>query len=491
MAGIWLNEDNSHYFFKRGEKASDPDYIRDFIMQYKDTNVERMILNGNSQKTSFRTNAGEAIYENVSWEQIDMEKRHSFVTWSKAVKDLVEKGIDIYGEWIGILREIGIEPWMSMRMNDVHNADNPDDPMHSLFYKNHLEYRRAMHRDEKWEDRQLNYLEEDVRRYHFAILEEYFEKYDFDGIELDWMRFGNHFPVGYEDAGREVLADFMGKARELADRYENIRGHRIGIGARVPVSPENAFDMGMDGVGWALAGYVDYLAPSPFWHTSQADIPVERWKRQVAGTGCKIAPCLEICLRQYAFPKCRNEFQFNSMETIRGAVRSFIDRGADAIYTFNYMDMQGFAYDDRGYRIIITETGNEKLMNGKRRRHVLTFNDRRPEGAVSDEILPCALKKDVFSGFRIHTGNAVKKEKRLVLLAFLDLKDLGADDARVYVNGVPCEMVGAYEPGNPRPVDTLYAWTVPERACKDGYQVIEVVPEVDGMVLDWVEIVVD
>ncbi|HRX43601.1 MAG TPA: hypothetical protein P5315_12575, partial [Clostridia bacterium] len=162
-----------------------------------------------------------------------------------------------------------------------------------------------------------------------------------------------------------------------------------------------------------------------------------------------------------------------------------------AIYTFNYMDMQGYAYDDRGYRIIITETGNEALMNGKRRRHVLTFNDRRPEGAVSDEILPCALKKDVFSGFRIHTGNAVKKEKRLVLLAFLDLKDLGADDARVYVNGVPCEMVGAYEPGNPRPVDTLYAWTVPERACKDGYQVIEVVPEVDGMVLDWVEIVVD
>lgn len=58
MPGIWMNEDNSHYFFKRGEKASDMEHSRNFILQYKGTNVTRMILNGNSQKTSFETKAG-------------------------------------------------------------------------------------------------------------------------------------------------------------------------------------------------------------------------------------------------------------------------------------------------------------------------------------------------------------------------------------------------------------------------------------------------
>ncbi len=421
MPGIWMNEDNSHYFYKRGRNAADRQQIRDFIFQYKDTNVERMILNGNSQKTSFATNFGEAIYENIGMEPSGRKIRPSFLIWSNAAKDLVDRGIDIYAEWIGLLREIGISPWMSMRMNDVHNADNPDDPMHSSFYREHPEYRRALHRDEKWEDRQLNYLLKEVRDYHFGILTEYFERYDFDGMELDWMRFGNHFPVGFEDEGRKVLDGFMEDARKLADKFERIRGHRIGIGARVPLKPETAYDMGMDGVGWALSGYTDYLAPSPFWHTSQADIPVERWKRQVAGTGCKIAPCLEICLRQYSFPRCRNEFQFNSIETIRGAVHSFISRGADAVYTFNYMDNQDFAYDNAEYLQMMTEIGDTDLMAGKRRRVVLTFSDRRPEGGISDEILPCELEEGVFASFRVHTGNLAGNERRKVILSFIGI----------------------------------------------------------------------
>jgi hypothetical protein len=492
MAGIWLNEDNSHYFFTRKEKSTDPKAIRDFIFQYKDTNVERFLLCANAQKTNFPTDVGDIIYRDLDTaNNNDDDRGKNFNNWAIAVKSVIDEGIDIYSIWIDLLREVGISPWVTMRMNDVHNADDPKHLMHSRFYKENLNYRRAMHRDEKWEDRQLNYLIDEVREYHFGILKEYFEKYDFDGIELDWMRFGNHFPVGYEDEGRAVLDEFMKSARKLADEYEQIRRHRIEIGARVPVSPEYAYDMGMDGVGWALSGYVDYLAPSPFWHTSQADIPVERWKRQVAGTGCMIAPCLEICLRQYAFPKCKNEFQFNSIETIRAAAHSFIDRGADAIYTFNYMDMQRFAYDDEGYKKIITETGNVELMKGKRRRHVLTFNDRRPEGAISDEILPYELKKNVFTGFRLHTGNISKKETRLVLLSFKDIDDLGEADIKVYVNSGLCEFIGAYDTGNPKPVDTLYAWMVPQEAHKNGYQVIEIDSGIDEAVLDWIEMLVD
>lgn len=490
MAGIWLNEDSSHYFFKRGERAADPDVIRDFIMQYKNSNVERMLLNGNAQKTSYETKVGEIIYDNVTADMLAPERLANFITWSNAVKTLVDKGIDIYAQWIKLLREISISPWMSMRMNDVHNADNINDPMHSMFYKNNLDYRRAMHRDEKWEDRQLNYLIKEVRDYHFGILKEYFNKYDFDGMELDWMRFGNHFPVGYEDTGREVLNKFMKDARGLADKYEIIRGHKIEIGARVPVTPESAYDMGIDGVGWALTGYVDNLVPSPFWHTSQADIPVERWKRQVAGTGCKIAPCLEICLRQYAFPKCKNEFQFNSIETMRGAAHSFISRGADAIYTFNYMDKQKFAYNDEQYKQIISETGLNGYMS-ERRRVILTFTDRQPEGTMTNEVLPSTLEKEIFKGFRLHTGDILANEKRLVLLSFQCIKTMYENTVSVYTNSEKCSFIGEFNPGNPNPVNSVFAWEIPVKAYKDGYQVIEVVSHNGDMVIDWVEILID
>ncbi len=174
-----------------------------------------------------------------------------------------------------------------------------------------------------------------------------------------------------------------------------------------------------------------------------------------------------------------------------GAAHSFIDRGADAIYTFNYMDMQKFAYDEDGYREIITKTGRVDLMKNKRKRYVLTFNDRRPEGTVSDEVLPYDLKKGVFAGFRLHTGNKVDGERRLVLLSFRGINDLGSDDFRVYVNGESCEFIGAYEPGHPRPVDTVYAWMIPAGAHKNGYQVIELDPGLSNSVLDWVEILVD
>jgi len=490
MAKLWLNEDNSHYFMTRAERAADPREIRDFIMQYKGSNVERFFLCANCQKTNFPTEAGDIIFKDVTEEQLDKNDRPLFTNWCHAVRNITDKEIDIYSIWIELLREIGISPWMSMRMNDVHNAQDTADLIHNSFYKNNLNYRRAMHRDEKWEDRQLNYLIKDVQDYHFALLTEYFEKYDFDGIELDWMRFGNHFSVGYEDTGREVLNQFMKNTKDLSLKFEKIRGHKIEIAARVPIKPETAYDMGMDGVGWALAGYVDCLIPSPFWHTSQEDIPVERWKRQVLGTECKIAPCIEICLRQYAFPKCKNKFQLNSIETMRGPAVSFIDRGADAIYLFNYMDEQRFAYENSSYNDIISEIGNYELMQKSTKRYVLTFNDRRPEGTLSDERLPFSLEKGVFAGFRLHTGNLQEKNQRLALLSFKGKGKIDPAQISIYVNSVKCGFKGEYDSGNPKPVDTLYAWEIALSAYKDGYQVIEAVADVDGYTIDWVEILI-
>ena len=49
-------------------------------------------------------------------------------------------------------------------------------------------------------------------------------RYDFDGLELDWMRFGFHFAPGGEARGAELLTEFHRRVRQgflaLARREE-------------------------------------------------------------------------------------------------------------------------------------------------------------------------------------------------------------------------------------------------------------------------------
>ena len=152
------------------------------------------------------------------------------------------------------------------------------------------------------------------------------------------------------------------------------------------------------------------------------------------------------------------------------------------------MDNEKFAYDNSYYHDIISEIGNYELMQAGTRRTILTFNDRWPEGTVSDERLPCKLNKDSFTGFRLHTGNLQKNTDNFALLSFADREKFNCEDISVYVNSEKCIYKGNYNPRNPVPVNQVFAWRIPKTANKDGYQVIEVVANSDGYVIDWVEI---
>ena len=76
-----------------------------------------------------------------------------------------------------------------MRMNDVHNADDRDCYIQSSFWRQHPEYWRVPG-GAGWTDRALDYGIPQVREHAMAYLRELLERYDSDGIELDWMRFG-------------------------------------------------------------------------------------------------------------------------------------------------------------------------------------------------------------------------------------------------------------------------------------------------------------
>ena len=115
---------------------------------------------------------------------------------------LAENGIDPYAVWIELLRHRRISPWISLRMNDVHDANNEDSHMHCDLWREHPEYRRTDYQFTPWYGQGLDYAVPEVRRRSLALVKEYLFDHDFDGIELDWMRTPPHFkPAPFSTGG--------------------------------------------------------------------------------------------------------------------------------------------------------------------------------------------------------------------------------------------------------------------------------------------------
>ena len=322
-----LNEDDSHFYGTRSAEEMSLQGLRAFVDQYANTAVTHLFLCPNAMKSSYRSQARDAIWEFKDGQKLpDNEFARK---WCENARLLNERGLDPYAIWIARCREKKISPWLSMRMNDVHNANDVDDYIHSSFWRKHPEYWRVPG-GQGWTDRALDYGIPEVREHALVYIRELLDRYDPDGLELDWMRFGYHFRPGKEADGAAVLTQFMRDVRGLTHEWSKKRGHPIQLGARVPTLPEAARGLGMDGVTWVREGLVDMLVPTPFWATTDFDIPMERWREQIGGAGRKVvlAPGAEILVRAYPAAKPIEE----DITSTRGFAASCWHRGADAIY---------------------------------------------------------------------------------------------------------------------------------------------------------------
>src|SRR5512147_1129180 len=159
-----------------------------------------------------------------------------------------------------------------------------------------------------------------------AFVRQVLERYDPDGIAMDWMRFGYPFRPGKEAEGAIQLTHVMRDVRGLTRQWSEKRGHAIKLGARVPTLPDAARGLGMDGVTWVREGLVDMLVPTPFWATTDFDIPIELWRERIGGAGSKVvlAAGAEILVRAYPAAKPIEE----DITSTRGFAASSWNRGA-------------------------------------------------------------------------------------------------------------------------------------------------------------------
>lgn len=301
--------------------------------------VSDFFLNTNAQRTNYCSHVWESFWDGYEQSGNDDQfflkplSAESNKIYRKLLDNMLavyQQGIDYPAQVIKRCCDHGISPWISLRMNDCHYNDIPDHPFHGKFWKKNPHFIRQ--NAEGYFAGCLDYEREEVRSHYMALIEETLERYDIDGLELDFLREPYIFSRGRENEGANILTSWITELRNRVFHAADRRGHPVKLCIRVPSDPETAQGMGFNIPEWLNRKLLDVLVVAPRWATLEFDIPIEKWREIPGMLDITLAAGLEILYRPY--PEYAPVIV--SPELARGAAALLLSKGADAIYLFNY-----------------------------------------------------------------------------------------------------------------------------------------------------------
>ncbi len=189
----------------------------------------------------------------------------------------VSEGGDMVRVLVETCRKLGMAPFVSLRLNDVHNQEyyaqkHQKSLVSCRFYTEHPEW----HIDPQhpavqgyYHRRGMNWAVPEVRAYKLALLSELAAKYDLAGLELDFLRDNTLFRDGETDPAIrvEIITEFVGQVRAALDRGRRGAARRY-LCVRIPLALAAHADIGLDVQRLREAG-VDMFNLSGWFHTSQ------------------------------------------------------------------------------------------------------------------------------------------------------------------------------------------------------------------------------
>lgn len=219
----------------------------------------------------------------------------------------------------------GIDVFYSFRISDCHDSlgDGESHPqLVATFKVDHPEW--TIGPGHPYGGRhQLDFAAPEVRELKFAVIEEVFRKYDFEGLEIDFLRSAPHFVPGTEPESAPILTGFLRRVRQHLIQRGTERGRPIPVAVRVTETLEGCRLDGFDVAAWADEQLVDMIILG----SGAIEIEVEAVKELIRGTHIQVFPCL------YGWPAGYNPV---SPEMARALAVNYWHQGADGIYTFNW-----------------------------------------------------------------------------------------------------------------------------------------------------------
>ena len=154
------------------------------------------------------------------------------------------------------------------------------------------------------------------------------------------------------------------------------------------------------------------------------------------------------------------------------------------------MDSQTAIDDLDTYPQLLREVGKLETLNGKSRRHILTYADTWAPGEASAIPLPKACQAGRWYGFRLPTGQIPTTGNVYGVIGIEGLTESEALKSNLRVNGEICQLTRATELKRPKPESPVFRIIIPRRLMNRGNNLLEISPQQNCQIV-WVEIALE
>jgi len=446
------NEDWMHFLWTRYNAGIEvtEEVLKDYIYSFKGTQVTDFMMNLNNTVST----ADSAVLETFADKYLATQENGIPVNYkntfaASAYKLIKEKKIDMYQVWIDTLKEIGINPWISIRMNDCHGNTFETDIRKSSFVDAHPEYHIASHRERTgYFDKCFDFNHREIREQKLKYIDEMLDRYNVYGIEFDWMRDTYFVQFGLEDGAKQVMTDFMNDVFAIVEKYEKKYNHKIKRLFISPSEPNLLIERGMN--IFDFIDKLDYITIISRWETSDTNMPIELWKQLLRNTKVQLGGGQQLLYKPYSDYKGVTI----SVKMAFGEAIANLSRGCDFVYLYNYMDMGNFEGEVSNYIYedsirndinrprLFGNIGNKETLLQQERSHVVTYSDFCTYDFRKNPKLPIKFDGNgAYQTVKIPVGDLPQNAKLKLILGIDTIEKLTADDITVYVNAEKCEYI--------------------------------------------------
>ncbi|MCC7262948.1 MAG: family 10 glycosylhydrolase [Candidatus Latescibacteria bacterium] len=217
----------------------------------------------------------------------------------------------------------GLEAFWEYRLNGADREIDVSTPARHPLKDEHPEWLLP---GSWWKPGLWNFAVPEVRQYKLAILREVAERYDLDGLNLDFGRHPPYLPAGHQWEHREALTDFVWQVRQMLQGVAETRRRPFLLAVRVADTVPGCHFDGMDIETWVQRNLIDLIVIG----TRSIQVDLAGFRQLAAGSHVKLYPCID----QHHSPDGYHAVA--DPRFLRGVAANWWHQGADGIAAFNF-----------------------------------------------------------------------------------------------------------------------------------------------------------
>lgn len=442
MSKLYVNIDANTVvqpFLERLNNRDDfcPEMLYPMVDMYRPLGVTDLLFNIFVQVSATRSDVWTDFVDKYHTKEelgkaVDYTERYEYIyTFDKY-------GVDYVKVWVERCKEVGINPWISIRMNDCHWSFTETSVMRSEFYYEALEKGWVLGDEYGYYRICFNYKIPEVREKMLSYIREQLLRYDVYGLELDYLREVKYFRDMTDNLEEclSAMTEFISSVRELTKEISLIHGHEIKLLVRLPRDLEQCKKLGFDAEVWAERKLVDVIVPSPRFSSNDSGMPMEEWKTRITNA--------EVCSGLETMMSLAKNSSISSTEICTGLAASYLAQGSDGMYLYNlFCDPDNLCEPSihpyvRNVKTILALSDSEKIYDYPMRIPVINQEDFYLPG-IAWTPMPLKISDRNSKEFSIVTGKIPEKKLVSVVVG--------------YKGTLPSVSINGCECANGKPID--------------------------------------